>query len=194
MEKMNGKKVIVVYKSSTGFTMKYAEMIAQEMKCALMDYKNVSLDTLSKYDIVIFGTRAHAGMIDGYQKAKKLFEKSNVGKLILFVTGATPNTSTGVIEAFWKQNLSTDEMAMVPHFYMQSGLCYEKMTLTDKLMMKVAAVMIKKKKDKTASDIEFEQAIKSSYDISSKVYIEPLIQFLKIKGCQQIESGCAGSL
>lgn len=62
---------------------------------------------------------------------------------------------------------------------MQSGLCYEKMSLTDRLMMKVAAVMVRNKKNKTAQDIAFEQAIKSSYDISSKEYIEPLVSYLK---------------
>ncbi len=86
----------------------------------------------------MFGTRAHAGMMDGYQKAKKLFEKSGVSRLILFVTGATPNAAAETVEAFWKQNLSSDELAKIPHFYMQSGLCYEKMSLADRLMMKVA--------------------------------------------------------
>lgn len=174
---------IVVYKSSTGFTKKYAELIAERMECALADYRSVSADMLSGYEVVIFGTRAHAGMMDGYQKAKKLFGKSGVSRLILFVTGATPNAAAETVEAFWKQNLSPDELAKIPHFYMQSGLCYEKMSLADRLMMKVAAVMVRNKKNKTAQDIEFEQAIRSSYDISSIEYIEPLVSYLKsLKG------------
>lgn len=176
---MKKNNMIVVYKSSTGFTKKYAEFIAEEMECALADYKTVTADKLSKYDVVIFGTRAHAGMIDGYQKAKKLFEKSNIGKVILFVTGAAPNAATDVIEKLWNQNLTADEMAKMPHFYMQSGLCYENMSLVDRMMMKAAAVMIKKKKNKTSEEMGFEQAIKSSFDISSKAYIEPLVSYLK---------------
>jgi len=172
--------MIVIYKSSTGFTKKYAKLIAEEMECALEDYRNVSADMLSGYDIVIFGSRAYAGRIDGYQKAKKLFEKCSVGKLVLFVTGATPNFATEVVEAFWKQNLSTEERAAIPHFYMQSGLCYEKMSLPDKLMMKVAAMLIKHKKNKTEQDIGFEEGIKNSFDNSSKEYIEPLISYLRI--------------
>lgn len=176
---MKQRKMIVVYKSSTGFTKKYAELIAERMECALADYRNVSADMLSGYDVVIFGTRAHAGMIDGYRKAKKLFERSGIATLVLFVTGAMPNTATATVEAFWEQNLPEGEREKIPHFYMQSGLCYEKMSLTDRLMMKVAAVMVKNKKDKTAEDIAFEQAIKSSYDISSAKYIEPLVSYLK---------------
>ena len=99
--------------------------------------------------------------------------------MILFVTGAAPNAATDVVEKLWHQNLTTDEMAKVPRFYMQSGLCYENMSLGDRLMMKVAAVIIQKKKNKTAEETGFEQAIKSSFDISSKTYIEPLISYLK---------------
>lgn len=175
---MNQSKMIVIYKSSTGFTKKYAEMIAERMGCALEDYKAVTADMLSGYEIVVFGTRAHAGMLDGYEKVKKLFEKGTISKLILFATGATPNAATETVEAFWKQNLTAEELAKIPHFYMQGGLCYEKMSLTDKLMMKVAAFMVKNKKDKTAQDIEFEQAVKGSYDISSEMYIEPLLSYL----------------
>lgn len=63
------------------------------MECALAEYRTVTVDMLSGHETDIFGTRAHAGMIDGCPKAKKLFEKSNIRKLILFVTGATPNAA-----------------------------------------------------------------------------------------------------
>lgn len=176
---MKQNNMIVIYKSSTGFTKRYAELVAKEMGCAIEDYRNVSSGMLSKYDIVIFGTRAHAGRADGFQKAKRLFEKSNISKMILFVTGATPNAATEIVETFWRQNLSAEEMTKIPHFYMQSGLCYEKMSLPDRLMMKVAAIMIRHKKNKTEQDLGFEEGIKSSFDNSSKEYIEPLISYLR---------------
>ncbi len=176
---MKQNNMIVIYKSSTGFTKRYAELVAKEMGCAIEDYRNVSSGMLSKYDIVIFGTRAHAGRADGFQKAKRLFEKSNISKMILFVTGATPNAAAEIVETFWRQNLSAEEMTKIPHFYMQSGLCYEKMSLPDRLMMKVAAIMIRHKKNKTEQDLGFEEGIKSSFDNSSKEYIEPLISYLR---------------
>lgn len=176
---MTENKIILIYKSSTGFTKKYAEMIAKKVECTLIDYKAVTAKTLSEYDTVVFGSRAYAGMIDGYKKFKKLLEKSGTRKFILFVTGATSNEAKDVIEAFWKQNLTADELSEVPHFFMQSGLCYEKMSFIDKLMMKAAAAMVKNKKDKSPSDEEFEKAIAKSYDISSETYIEPLVSFLK---------------
>lgn len=176
---MTENKIIIIYKSSTGFTKKYAEMIAEEINCAIADYKTVNVKMLSEYNTVVFGSRAYAGTIDGYKKAKELFQKSGASKLVLFVTGATPNDAEDILEEFWKQNLTADELSEIPHFYMQSGLCYEKMSFGDKLMMKAAALIIKNKKDKNTNDKAFEQAITSSYDISSKTYIEPLVSFLK---------------
>ena len=173
------KKILVIYKSSTGFTKKYAEMIAEEIECTLVDYRTVKEEMLSGYDIIVFGSRAHAGMIDGYKKAREMFQKCKANKTVLFVTGATPNAAEDAVSEFWKQNLTAEELANVPHFYMQSGLCYEKMAFMDRMMMKAFAAMMKRKNGKSPSDREFEQTISSSYDISSKVYVEPLVSYLK---------------
>ncbi len=176
-------KIIIIYKSSTGFTKKYAEMIAEEIGCTLADYKTAAVETLSHYDTVVFGTRAHAGMIDGYKKIKKMFQKSAAGHFVLFVTGASPDTSEDTLNAFWSQNLSAEELEKIPHFYMPAGLCYEKMSFPDKLMMKTAAAFmkrsVKKKQEKTEMDLAVERMISSSYDISDKTYIDPLVSYLK---------------
>lgn len=172
-------KILVIYKSSTGFTKRYAEMIAEEIECTLVDYSTVTEDVLSGYDIIVFGSRAHAGRIDGYKKAGEMFRRCKAGRVLLFVTGATPNAAEDIVDEFWRQNLTAEELADIPHFYMQSGLCYEKMSFADRLMMKAFAAMMKRKKDKTPSDRVFEQAISGSYDISSRAYIEPLVSCLR---------------
>lgn len=174
-------RMIVIYKSSTGFTKRYAEFIAQELNCTMVDFRTVTPEFLSEYDSIIFGSRAHAGKIDGLPKMKKIFQKCTAKNLLIFVTGATANTSETVIQEFFKQNFTAEELRKIPHFYMQSGLCYEKMSFFDKCMMKGLAAMLKKKKDKTSYEIEMEHSIQKSYDISSKKYIEPLIHYLQEK-------------
>lgn len=171
--------ILIVYKSVTGFTGKYAEIIGKAVQCEVMEYRSVSDKIMSEYDVVVFGSRAHAGRIDGYQKMREMVKRSGTKKTVLFVTGATPNTEEGTIEEFWRQNLSAEELAQIPHFYMQAGLCYERMPFGDKMMMKAAAVMLKKKKDKKDEDLAFEKAISASYDISDSKYAEPLIAFLR---------------
>ncbi len=175
---MMNKKVLVVYKSVTGFTKEYAEMIAQEMDCTLTDCKEITAETMSDFDMVIFGGRMHAGMVDGLKHAKELFQQSKASQFIVFATGAMPNEAGGVIEEMWSNNLSTEELAAIPHFYMQSGLRYEKMPLSDKLMIKLFYFMMKKKKDKNEYERQIERGISGSYDISSKEYIMPLLCYV----------------
>lgn len=176
-------KILVCYKSVTGFTKKYAEMIVQELDCELMDFKQVTDKILSQYDTVVFGGRCYAGAIDGLKKIKGLIAKCDVKNFVVFAVGATPNIAEETIQETWRRNLTQDELRSIPHFYMQGGLRYETMPLHEKLMMKAfAAVMkgqIKRKKDKTEEDKEFIRTISSSYDISEKEYIEPLVSFIK---------------
>ncbi len=165
---------MILYKSKTGFTKRYAEMIAEELNCPTAEWRSATKKAISRYDTIIYGSRVHAGRFDGYSQAKKMFLRSGSKNFILFATGAMPNISEDIIREFWSQNLSAEDLKAFPHFYMQGGLCYEKMGIGDRMMMRAAAAMIKKKKDKTPQDREFEQAIATSYDISSKEYIMPL--------------------
>ena len=172
-------KILVCYKSVTGFTKQYAEMIADEIDCTLMNFKDVTLETISQYDTVVFGGRCYAGSVDGLKKAKELITKGDVKTFVVFATGATPNAAEEMIQSAWEKNFTPDELHNIPHFYMQGGLRYEKMPFIERLMMKIFAAVMKNKKDKTDADKEFEQVISNSYDISSKAYIEPLVSFLK---------------
>lgn len=175
------KQILVTYKSVTGFTKQYAQWIAKELDCEVMDLKEVSAKTMSEYDTIIFGGRFHAGFVDGLKKAKELFEESNAHRLIVFATGATPNTAADMIEEAWKNNFTPDELERIPHFYMQSGLRYEKMPFGDKLMMKVFAAMVKRKKEKSEYEKAMEQALCSSYDLSSREYIKPLVSYVILR-------------
>ncbi len=172
-------RTLIIYKSRTGFTKRYAEMIAEETDCTLIDFKDITIDIISGFDTIIFGSRLHAGIIDGLTKVRKLLQSSKANHFAIFVTGATPNASEETINKVWENNLTSDEVTNIPHFYMQSGLCYEKMSFPDKLMMKMVSIMLNKKKNKDSHEIGFEQAITSSYDISSKEYIAPLVIWLK---------------
>ena len=172
-------KILVTYKSVTGFTKEYAEMIAEELDGKLMDFTGMSKETMSEFDTVIFGGRFHAGLVDGLKKAKELFATSKATKFIVFATGATPNAAKDMIDEAWNNNLTPAELESIPHFYMQSGLRYEKMPFGDRLMMKAYAAMMKHKKDKDEYEKEFEKVISSSYDFSSRAYIEPLISYIR---------------
>ncbi len=176
--------ILITYKSVTGFTRDYAEMIAgslnKDNNCALMDLKEVTAEGMSGFDTVIFGGRMHAGTVDGLKKAKELYGNSKASRFIVFATGAMPNIAESTIEEMWRNNLTGAELSDFPHFYMQGGLWYERMPFMEKILMKTfAGIMkrkMKKKKDKDEMDRQFEEMIAKSYDISDKEYIRPLVE------------------
>lgn len=171
-------KIVIIYKSKTGFTKKYAEWIQEEIKCDIIDFDKFSKKSVLKYDLIIYGGRVHAGKIDGLKKVATLAQNNNK-KIIVFATGATPINAEDEISTLWKNNLSGNRQQLIPHFYMQSGLNYEKMGCVDKLIMKTVSKILSKKSNKNEMEQSFENAISSSHDISSYDYIKPLLNYLK---------------
>lgn len=168
-------KILLIYKSKTGFTEKYAKWISEEIDCEVVNISNIQNINFKTYDIVIYGSRIHAGRVDGLERIKRL----NLGnKLIVFATGATPK-ETNSIQEVWKNNLSEEELKTIKHFYIPAGLNYEKMGFLDKTMMKMASIILEKKKNKSKEDIGMQNSIKKSYDISDKSRIRPLIDYVK---------------
>ena len=173
--------VIILYNSWTGFTRRYAELTGKELDCPVHPLKDAPSD-LSAYAAVAFGSRLHAGTLDGWKKAQKLLQSRGAQKLVVFATGAMPNEAEDTIQKMWEQNLTAQERDSIPHFYLQAGLCYEKMGGADRAMMKFAAWAMTRKKAKTPEDEAFQAAIARSYDISDPKYIKPLADCLRELG------------
>ncbi|KAB3533450.1 hypothetical protein F8154_10635 [Alkaliphilus pronyensis] len=172
-------KTIVIYKSKTGFTKMYAEWIGEELNCDISSYENFPLSTIAEYDCVIYGSRVHAGKVDGIKEIKELFVGCITTKLVVFATGGTPLEAKDVINKIWQRVFSEKELKTIPHFYMQSGLNYKKMSFGDRTIMKTLAKILGRKKIKNSAETGCEKAIANSYDISSRKYIVPLVEFVK---------------
>ena len=65
-------KILLIYKSKTGFTKKYAKWINEEIACDIVNIFNIQHVNFKNYDVVIYGSRIHAGRIDGLKKIKKI--------------------------------------------------------------------------------------------------------------------------
>ena len=171
-------KTLITYKSKTGFAEKYARMIAEDIGCSVIPFKQMTAEKMSEYDTVVFGGGIYAGSINGLIKAKAMFEKSTAKSFVVFAVGGTPNEAASEsVREMWSVNLGS-KAEKLPHYYLQAGICYEKMSFPDKLLMKIFASMLTKKKDKTDTEKGFEEYIKSSYDISDRSFAEPLIEYL----------------
>lgn len=169
---------IVIYNSETGFTKRYAMWIAEEAKADCLEFSEAINKDLSTYDAIVFGGWANAGGITKLQWFKDNMDKWSSKKLIVFCVGASPFDNPD-IEIGMKQNFTEEEFEKVNVFYCPGGINYEKMSLKSKLMMKAFAKVASLKWNKTDQEKEMIEVLSSSYDISDKKYIEPILECLK---------------
>jgi len=174
-------KIMLFAHSKSGFTKRYADWIAEALGCDVKPYKDLEGTKIEPDDIVIFGSRLLAGKIQHLSKVKLRLSNHPAGKWIVFATGATPAAAEDVIDGIWNSNLTETERQTIPHFYMQSGLDYEKMGIANRTIMKMVAKHVSKQKEKGEKISAFDQAIQQSHDISSEEYVMPLVRYVNEK-------------
>lgn len=170
---MQEKRAIVVYKSKTGFTKKYANWIKDELSCHITPVKEFNAANMSPYDIIIFGGSLHAGKIIGLNVLKNNFPSLSGKRIIVFATGAMPPIKEEIKRV--KKDNSLDDMDF---FYFQGGLNYERMDILDRILMAGLRVFLRFKRNKTQMEQVTYEAIKSSYDNSNREQIEPLVKLI----------------
>lgn len=171
-------KTTVIYNSQTGFTKRYAEWIAEAAGADCLTLSIAKKKDLTAYEAIIYGGWACAGSISKIGWFKGNIDKWADKKLIVFCVGGGPIDNPEIGTAL-KQNFNESERKKVNTFYCPGGFNYEKMSIPSKLMMKMFVKTLKSKKDKTEEEQEMIKMISSSYDISDKKYIEPILQCLK---------------
>ncbi len=170
--------ILIVYKSETGFTREYAEAATERLDCRCLPLKDASPDSVPAGGILVFGGRLHAGTLDGLRAGLKLFRASEARRLVVFATGATPADAGDTIHEMWEKNLGNGLLESVPHFYLPAGLRYDKMGTVDRLMMGALKGYLRRKRNKSESDLAMERMISDSFDIYDTEYLEPMLKLL----------------
>ena len=168
------KKTIVLYRSKTGFSKRYAEWIAEDLECESRPIKGMKLDNLKNYKLVIYGAGVYAGMISGVGKIKNWMEKSPEKTWIVFATGATPHEE-GYEEMLLKTNFRKGESRPAHFFYFLSGINYDTMGFFNRVLMKAFSGMASKKNGTTPS------AKQTSVDLANRQYIADLLSYVRLK-------------
>ncbi|MDE6747868.1 MAG: flavodoxin domain-containing protein [Lachnospiraceae bacterium] len=171
-------KTIVIYNSQTGFTKRYAQWIAESAGADCIELSAAKKKSMDEYEAIVFGGWACAGSISKLSWFKSNIDKWADKKLIAFCVGASP-IENPEIEPLLKKNFTESELKKVSIFYCPGGFNYEKMHAPSRLMMKMFIKVLKAKKNKTEMEEEMIKMISSSYDISDKKYIEPILECLK---------------
>ncbi len=164
-------QTIVVYKSISGFTKKYAEWIADELNADIFKLSQTNKNILEKYDTIIYGGGLHAVGIAGLKKMKKMLQEIKNKKLLVFATGASPRKK-GLIDKIKKDNLNNENIEL---FYFRGGFDFGKLSLGYKILMFIFVNILKLKPKKTEDDIGMISAYEKPVDFTKKEYINDLI-------------------
>lgn len=161
-------KIIIIYKSETGFTKQYAIFIQEKLQCQCIDLKDIKKVNLDEYDLIVFGGSMMAGMIKGLKKIKSLIKNQ---KFIVFAVGLTPQSFKDTIQKIQKDNSLED----IPFYYFEGGVNFDKLGFFSKKMLQ----MVKNNLEKETEDQEAKEMIQRlsvSHSYINKDFLQPLLK------------------
>ena len=171
-------KTIVVYKTTSGFTKKYAEWISEELQADLMERSEVNIKILTKYDTIIYGGSLHVVGISGANIIKKNYGELKDKKIIIFTTGASLPKEK-VWQEIKKYNFIEEELENIKFYYFRGGFDFNKLNIFYKIVMTLLKWKIKSSKNKTPDEVGMLEAYEKPMDFTKKENITDLINYVK---------------
>lgn len=161
--------MVIVYESKTGFTKKYADMLAAKTKSKAYRVKEFSKLRLNE-EIIFLGWMK-VGKIQGLDKMKKYHIiavcGSGTGRI------AEPDTETVIVR---------NKLNGMPFFYLHGG-CYPLKELKgkDRIMMSMFVKMLKSRKDRDEKIEESISIIENGFDGVKEENLEPILKWINNK-------------
>lgn len=158
--------MIIVYESNTGFTKKYADMLAS--KTGLKACRVSELSEADKSQEILFLGWMNAGRIMGLDKVRNLNLKAVCGS----GTGriAEPNPETV---------MARNKIQHLPFFYLRGGcLPINQLKGMNKIMLTMFVKMLKGRKDKDEETLEAIDHIENGFNGVKEENLEPVLKWL----------------
>ena len=170
-------KILVVYKSKTGYTKKYSEWLSQELSCDIKENNMLALKDLAPYNTIICGGALYALGINGLSLIKNNFDGLKDKKLILFAVGATPPREKD-LQKVWENNLTEEQRAVIHTFYCRGGFDYSKLSTGNKLLMNMMKKKLKSMKNPNEDALGMLEAFDKPVDFTDKQNIIPILELI----------------
>lgn len=171
-------KTLVLYKTSSGFTRKYAEWIAEELSADIFDVAKFDANKLDDYDNVVYGGSLHAVGIIGVKFITKNLDRLKGKKLAVFATGASP-VREEVIREVRDKNFTQEQQKYIRFFYLRGGFDMNKLKFIDKLIMTLFKWVIQRKKELTPDEKGMLEAYKKPVDYTRKENVQEIVSYIK---------------
>ena len=170
-------KTVVVYKSKTGFAKKYAEWIAEDLKCDIKENNKLTLSDISSYETIIFGGGLYAVGINGIKLLKDNYENIKDKNIIVYATGATPPREED-LKKVWESNLTEEQNKNVAKYYFRGGFDYSKLSMGNKVLMSMLKTKLQKEKNPSEDAAGMLTAYDKPVDFTDRVNIKELVEYV----------------
>ena len=170
-------KTIVIYRSKTGFTRKYAQWITEELSADIFDVSKVNDNMLSDYDTIIYGGSLYASGITGVKYIKQNLDKLKDKKVIVFATGASL-PSEKELSVVKDKNFTSEQQKHIHFFYLRGGFNYSKLNPFDKVLMTLLKWKLKTKKNLAPDERGMLASYSNPVDFTQRRNILKLITFV----------------
>lgn len=172
----------MLYKSKYGFTKRYAEWIASDLKADLCEVSEVTARALDKYSTVVFGGSLYINRLSGINTLLKYQRRLIDKKIIIFTCGLSdPNNerSTERIKNAIRKKIPGILAGNVNMFHLRGGVDYAKLKFLDSLILGFLEKMLKKSKQEELPPEQRELAavLGKDFDFSSSEQIKTIIEF-----------------
>ena len=173
--------IVVIYQSRYGATKKYAEWLAEELSCDLIETKKATIEQIEKYDVVILGGGIYATGISGISFLKKHHKRLKNKKIVVFAVGASPYDEKPM-RALKERNFKM-EFSHIPLFYCRGAWNEEIMSLKDRTLCNLLKKAVAKKDPDTYEPWEtaLMQAVGSNCDWTDKECIKQIVEYVRAK-------------
>ena len=170
-------KTIVVYRSISGFTKKYATWIAEELKADISDAREIGVEKLKQYDLIIFGGSLHAVGINGLKLIKDNFMPLTGKVIVIFAVGASPSRA-GLLEEIRDRNFTEDELRNLRFYYLRGGFDFNKLDLVNKVLMTLLKIRLGMKSQLTPDEKGMLAAYEKPLDCTRRENIKEIIDYV----------------
>lgn len=161
--------MLIVYESKTGFTKKYADMLAARTKLKVYSVKEIS--KVNKNDEIIFLGWMKAGKIQGLSKLANY----NVKAVCASGTARTAEPDTETV-------ISRNKINDKAFFYLRGGCKpLNEIKGFDKFLLSMFVKMLKGRKDKDEKTEEAISGIENGFDGVKEENLEPVLQWIDEK-------------
>lgn len=161
--------MIIVYESKTGFTKRYADMLAS--KTGLKAYRVNELSKVSQQEEIIFLGWMKVGKIQGLSKVLKY----NICAACGSGTGRTAEPDEETV-------IARNKIDNIPFFYLRGGcLPLKELKGMDKIMLSMFVKMLKSRKDEDERLEESIAVIENGYDGVKEENLAPVLEWLSAK-------------